>query len=181
MPDLSRACFFVARPVIAGMVHIVSGIRRTVRTRARQDVVHVGRVADTFNRFSFFGESGLLVEIVILPVQVCRILRDNLAFRVVPGSGADAFASMQDRHGIISGSRAQIRMPGLRTTDGFRQRLAQVVRARYAAKVSAVPRALAGNKETHRRASGTGGLSLPGLRNENHRAGETQRSYTKNE
>src|SRR5437870_5437561 len=64
---------------------------------------------------------------------------------------------MEYRHGIIPGSRAQIRMPRLGTADRIRQRLAEVIRARYSAKVCAVRRTLAGSKETHR---GTGGCSL---------------------
>jgi len=56
--------------------------------------VHIRRVADTFDGFSFFGKGGLLVQIVIVPVQVCYSLRYQFTFRVVLRSGADALASM---------------------------------------------------------------------------------------
>ena len=78
MTDLGRACVFVACPVIAGVVHLVPRVRRPVRPGARQDVVHIGRIADAFDCFSFFREGGLFVQVVIIPVQVCQALRNKL-------------------------------------------------------------------------------------------------------
>ena len=59
------------------MVHSVAEICGTVRPGTRQDIVHIGRVADTFDGFSFFGESRLLVQVVTLAMQVCYVLRDK--------------------------------------------------------------------------------------------------------
>ena len=76
------------------VILIIARVCSPVRAGARQDIVHIRRVADTFDGFSFFGKGGLLVQIVIVPVQVCYSLRYQFTFRVVLRSGADALASM---------------------------------------------------------------------------------------
>src|SRR5262249_47623852 len=100
------------RPVAAGP--ILSGRERgAVRLPARQDVVHVGRIAPPTDRVTLRGERRLLGD-VVLSVQVGEILGDDDSLGVLPGAGAKAVAGV-DRAVTL---RAQIRVPGPGTGTG---------------------------------------------------------------
>src|SRR5207244_9043203 len=114
--------------------------RRAIRLRARQDVVHVRRIAAAVDRLALLGEGGLLVD-VVLAVQLRQIFRDDEALGVEPGPATDAVAGV-DRAGAL---RAQIRPPGLGPRAGRRaQELTLLVRPGRPAAVPALSGADAG-------------------------------------
>src|SRR5215510_15473549 len=97
-----------ARPVIA--CHCARK-RLAIRTRSREDVVGVGIVSTAIHLRPFFGKRVLFTKFVLVAVQVVDILRNNNAFRVLPGTLADAIPSVHSR--LISRSGcAQVCPPG---------------------------------------------------------------------
>src|SRR5262249_20781034 len=138
------------RPVAAGLV-VAGRERRSVRLRAGQNVVHVGRIAAVLDHLALFGERSLLRKIV-LPMQLRNILGDHHALRVRPR----ALAATVLRVAGAGPRRAEERGPGLAAGAGrLRQRLTVPIGAFDAAEVGALADARAGDEEAHRR-----GLSL---------------------
>src|SRR5262245_47323196 len=86
-----------AGPVMAGHC---DRERLAVRTRSREDVVGVGIVSTAIHLRPFFSKRALLTKFVLVAVQVVDILRNNNAFRVLPGTLADAIPSVHG--GLIS-------------------------------------------------------------------------------
>src|SRR5262249_60604660 len=79
-------------PVAAGPI-LAGRERGAVRLGARQDVVHVGRVAPPVDRVALLGERRLLGD-VVLAVQLGEVLGDHDPLGVLPGAGADAVAGV---------------------------------------------------------------------------------------
>src|SRR5262249_16989522 len=108
MPDHRGAAVTALRPVAAGPV-FRPGVCHAVGLRAGEDVVHVGRVPGALADLPFFGQRGLLVEVVVA-MKLLDIARDDDAFRVLPGAVADALARMLRRR-VAVGARAEIGPP----------------------------------------------------------------------
>ena len=90
-----------AGPIVAG--HVFGARKRTtVRLGAGEDVVHVGFVTAGVDSIAFFGESGLLVDLVVIAVQVVDIFGDNHPFSILPRAFADAIAGIHSRFAIDS-------------------------------------------------------------------------------
>src|SRR5262245_21935128 len=124
--------------------------------------MHVRCVAETFQRFSFFGECGLLVETVALAVQIVDTLGNHLALGIEPRTLSDEFTCVEYRRRVVARPRAQICVPGFRAARGFRECLAHVIGPGYTAEISSFAGTLARNKETHHRRCRAG--RLPPLR-----------------
>src|SRR5439155_660090 len=84
-----------AGPVLAGMVAI--GIGPAVRLRARQHIVLVRTVSETFDRLAFLGQRRRLGNVIAetrvfrcIAVQVPQVLSDSGLLGVVPCSLTDA-------------------------------------------------------------------------------------------
>src|SRR5687767_3849688 len=83
----------VPHPVAArGVRRIGAGKRGAVGLRTGQHVMTVWRVAAAVDRVSAFGQRGLLADVHLVAVELLDASRDQNAFRVVPGAGADALA-----------------------------------------------------------------------------------------
>src|SRR5882724_6203019 len=152
-----RRALTALRPVAAGAV-LADRKRGAVRLGTRQDVVHVRRVAAPVHGRALLGQRGLLAD-VVLAVQLGKIVRDDDALGVLPGTAADAVACVDGAGAALS---AQIRMPGLGA--GARrgaEQLAELVRADDSAEVAALSGAGARDEEAD-----VGLLGLPGDRGE---------------
>src|SRR6267143_1391689 len=128
-----RRSLAALRPVAARAV-LAGRERGAVGLGARQDVVHVRRVAAPVHRLALLGQRGLLAD-VVLAVQLGEVARDDDALGVLPGTLADAVARV-DRAGAL---RAQVGVPGLGA--GARrpaEQLAELVRAGESAEVAAL-------------------------------------------
>jgi len=135
-------------PILTGHV-LVRWECLTVRLRAGQYVVHVGRVAAAIDHRALLGQSRLLSEHVCA-MQFVEVARDECPLGIVPGPMADAVAGVDGRR---PGLRAQIGVPGARArSDRGGERLAARVGAREAAQVAALARAGAGDEEARSRA-----------------------------
>src|SRR5262245_40516842 len=77
-----------AGPVVAGREGPPIGLG------SRQDVVAVRRVAAPVDGLALLVQRRLLADLVVGAVQVVHALRDRLALRVLPGTLADAVASV---------------------------------------------------------------------------------------
>src|SRR6266850_173520 len=132
------------RPVAAGAI-LAGRERGAVRLGARQDVVHVRRVAASVDHLALLGQGRLLAD-VVLAVQLGHVLRDHGSLGVLPGAAADAVARV-DGAGAL---RAEIRVPGLAArARRLRKQLALLVRACETTEVCALSGAGAGDEEGH--------------------------------
>ena len=143
-----RHALCTAGPVVAGLV--VTGRKRpTVRLRAGQGVVIVGRVADTRDHGSPFGQRCLHAELVVVAVKIVDALRDDLAFEILPGAVTDTVACV-DRLCVAGRLGAEIGTPCLAARTGsFRQCLALAIRTFQATKIGALAEPGAGDEEGH--------------------------------
>src|SRR5215468_1216096 len=108
-----------ARPVLAGVVFGI-GEGGAVGLRAREDIVHVGRVAAAVDDGAFLGEVVLFRE-VIGAVQLGHVLGDDDAFGILPRALADAVARIDRARPL----RREIGVPGLGArARGLRELLA---------------------------------------------------------
>src|SRR5258705_214924 len=156
----ARGWTLVARPVVAGVIlgigecgaiglstgeHFVSSREASGFCVIPVVVAWIGIVIQTRDDLAFVRQPGELIQIISLmcqfhriAVQLREILRDHLAFEVVPGTGADAVAGV---HGRLAGPRlrAQVRMPSaISGADGSCQCLAMCVSAMQSAEIAAV-------------------------------------------
>jgi hypothetical protein len=95
-------------PILTGHV-LVRWECLTVRLRAGQYVVRVGRVAAAVDHRAFLGQSRLLSEHVCA-MQFVEVARDECPLGIVPGPMADAVAGVDGRR-PGGGLRAQIGVP----------------------------------------------------------------------
>ena len=144
MPDLRRAVAAL-RPVAAGAV-IRAGERGAVGLRTGQDVVHVRRIAAPVHHLAFFGQRGLLRQ-VVGAVQLRDALRHHNALHVLPRTAADAVAGVDGLRAL--GAQVGAPLAAARPDRGG-QGLAQLVRARQATEVGALSGSGAGDEEGHR-------------------------------
>src|ERR1700746_1701980 len=142
------AALGAARPIAAGAVFA----RRegaTVRLRAGQQVVTVGRKTDARNHPAVLGQRGMRAKLVVVAVKVIDVLCHDLALKVLPGTAADALPRI-DGWLAVGGLRAEIGAPGFGSgTGGRRQLLTVAVGALDAGKVGALAGPDAGHKECH--------------------------------
>ena len=125
---LSAASPIAARPVLA---------RRkcpSIRLRTSENVVTIGRVANTRNYGAPFGQRSLHAEFVVVAVKVIHALRNDIGFEVLPRAMSNAIAGVNGLCACCS-LGAEIRTPSLATrTHRLRQCLAMAVRALNAAE-----------------------------------------------
>src|SRR5437867_9251985 len=132
------------RPVAAGAV-LAGPERGAVGLGARQDVVHVRRVAAAVHRVALLRQRRLLGD-VVRAVELGQVLGDDGALRVLPGAAADAIARV-DGAGALA---AQVCVPGLAAgARRLREHLALLVRAGQTAEIGALSGAGAGDEERH--------------------------------
>src|SRR5436190_1181767 len=136
-------------PVAAGHV-FAAGESRAVRFRAGKDVVLVRRVAAPVDDVSFFGQRGLLVE-VVFAVQLGNVAGNDDSFGVLPRTVADAIARV-DCLRAGRRTRAEIRAPGVISRAGrCCERLTMLVCARQPAEIRALAGTRAGHEKSHGR------------------------------
>ena len=136
-----------AGPVTASTIPI-PGRQCAVQLRPGQNVVAVRTVAPAINNLAFFIQGCFFAEIVI-PVQFVNIIGDDNAHGIMPGTRADAIASI-DCYLIILSLSAQISTPGtVSGANGRSQGLAISVGAGQAAQISAITGNAAGNEKPH--------------------------------
>src|SRR6185312_13678803 len=148
-----RGTLRAARPVLAGAI-LTRSEGGAVRLRARQYIMPVRFISDTVADLTFFGEVGLLGQVVAGTVESGDVPGDHHALDVLPWSLADAVARI-DGGLAVGGLRREIGVPDLggAKTRRLRQRLAVVVGAGDAAEIAAIADATAGQEER-----GIGGL-----------------------
>src|SRR5262245_38579582 len=130
------------RPVAAGAI-LAGREGGAVGLGAREDVVHVRRIAAPIDLIALLGERRLLVD-VVLAVQLGEVFRDDEALGVQPRAAADAVAGV-DR---VRALGAQVSAPGLRPRAGRRaEELAELVCPVEAAEVTALSRTCARDEE----------------------------------
>ena len=130
----------VARPVLARVIGAV-GERRPIQLRAGEHVVPVRRVSHAVVRFTFFGERGLLGEVVAaddVAVQVSDIRRNDDALALCHGPAPFdrariGFPLVSVALGIRHAPRRKLR------TRRLRQRIAVRVRTRQTARFGGSP------------------------------------------
>src|SRR6266850_8014430 len=169
----ARGWTLVAGPVVAGVIlsigecgatglsageHFVPSRKASGFCVSPVVVAWIRIVIQTRHDLAFFRQAGELVQIISLmcqfhriAVQVREILRDHLAFEVVPGTGADAVAGV---HGRLAGPRlrAQVRMPGaIAGAYGSCECLAMCVSASQSAEIAAVADGFARHEKIHHR------------------------------
>jgi hypothetical protein len=121
--------------------------RRAVWTRARENVVPVGRVTDTVHVIESFGDCSLPVDPACGTVKLLDVCRDEKSLSVVPGTVPDPVTRV---HGRLSpgGHGAEIRAPiVIPGPFSFRERLAMCVGSGQAPKVSACTKPGAGDEK----------------------------------
>src|SRR5436309_3197027 len=122
----------------------------------------VGRIAAAVDDLALLAERALLGE-AVGAVQLCDVLGDHRALRILPRPLADAIARVDGRC-AVGGLRREIGAPGLAARSGrLRQCLAVIVGAGEPAEIAAIADAVAGQEE-----AGVGRLRLRG------RAGESR-------
>src|SRR5439155_9001378 len=126
----------------------------------------VGRIAAAVDDLALLAERALLGE-AVGAVQLCDVLGDHRALRILPRPLADAIARVDGRC-AVGGLRREIGAPGLAARSGrLRQCLAMIVGAGEPAEIAAIADAVAGQEET-----GIGGLRLRGRAGESRYGGE---------
>src|SRR5687768_3352847 len=141
MADHRPAGRLGAGPVAAWRI---TGLQRSVRLRAGEDVVLVAR-----DRSALLGQRVLAAESVGIGMQIGPRLRDHPALRIHPRPLADAIARVDRRLAGRSGG-AQIRAP--RAVPGSRGRgkcLTLLIRAGESTEIGPVARAGARDEKTH--------------------------------
>src|SRR5262245_16354652 len=112
-------------PVAAGTI-LARRQRTAIGLRTRQDVMSVGRLGASVDRFALLAQRRLLVDLVVGAVQVVDVLRDHLALGVLPRPAADAVARIDGGAAL----RAEIGVPRAAAgTGALGQRLAMAVGA----------------------------------------------------
>ncbi len=150
--NLHRAFGSAAGVVSARMIRCI-GKGASIRLRAGQDVVLIGRAARALGGFVLFRQRGSAAQVVAqagriecVAMQVGNIFRNCRAGGVVPRASADAIASI-DGGLAVFGLRAQVGVLGFFTADRRCQCLAMLVGAGQSAQVGAFARAGAGNEK----------------------------------
>src|SRR3954468_17114932 len=147
VPDHGRACAALG-PVATGAV-FTGGKRPSVRLRAGQDVVAVGRFGAAVHRLALLVKGGLLADLIVGAVEIIDVLRDGLALCILPRSGTDAIARI-DRLRAATRLGAQIGAPGLAAGPaGLRQLLAEPVGTFEPTEVGTLAWAGAGEEKRH--------------------------------
>src|SRR5262245_27597467 len=142
----ARAALSRAGPVIAG--HCARK-RLAVKARSCQDVVRIWIVSTAIDRRPFFGKRVLLAKLVLVAVQIVDILRNDNALRVLPGTLADAIASVHSRL-IPRCACAQVRPPRfVAGSSRCSELLTDRVSTGQAAQVRAIARSSARDEEAH--------------------------------
>ena len=169
----ARGRTLVAGPIVAGVIlsiaecgaiglgtgeHFVPSRKASGFCVIPVVVAWIGIVIQTRHDLTFFRQPGELIQIVPLvcqfhriAVQVREILRDHLAFEVVPGTFADAVARVHCR---LAGPRlrAQVSMPGaISGAYGSCECLAMCVSAGQSAEIAAVADGFARHEKIHHR------------------------------
>lgn len=150
MPELRRAGGFT-RPIVAGVIHAI-GVSASIRLRAGEHVMRIGRVAASIYDGALFSQRGQLDQIVAkarllgrVSVQVGQTVGNFFTLGVVPGTIANAIACVDS--GIVG---AEIGMPGFAAAARrCGQRLADAVSSGKSAKIGAMPGTSTGDEETH--------------------------------
>ena len=146
MADDGRAAL---RPVAAGGALVAHRKGSTVRLRAGEDVVHVGRITAAIDGLALLVERRLLGQVVLGPVQVVHALGDDGTLGVAPRPRADAIAGVDDRC-VTHGADAQVGAPGAAAGTGrLRQLLAMLVGAGEPAELATLARTGAGDEKGH--------------------------------
>src|SRR5262245_61347010 len=142
----ARAALSYAGPVIA---RHCARKRLAVRPRSRQAVVRIWIVSTSIHRRPFFGKRVLLAKLVLVAVQIVNILRNDNALRVLPGTLADAIASVHGRL-ISQCACAQVCPPRfVARSCRCSQLLTDRVSTGQTAEVRAIARSSARNEEAH--------------------------------
>jgi hypothetical protein len=133
-----------ARPVIAGQVEIAWKCP-AVRLRSGQHVVLVEWLEHAVEGLALLGNRRLLGDLVIGAMEIVDVLRDDFAVGILPGASPDAIAGVDGATGKVG---AEVGAPSvLSCPRRLGQRLAVLVSARQAAKVSALAGTDAGDEE----------------------------------
>src|SRR5215475_9630482 len=142
----ARAALSCAGPVIAR--HCARKCL-AVSARSRQHVVGIRIVSTAIHWRPFFGKRVLLAKLVLVAVQIVNILRNDNALRVLPGTLADAIASVHGR--LIPGCAcAQVCPPGfVARSCRCSELLTDRVSTGQAAEVRAIARSSARDEEAY--------------------------------
>src|SRR5262245_24865674 len=138
----------IARPVVAGVIHLVGGIGGPVFLGPRQHVVLIGVVTTALHKVAMFVESGPLHNIRV-EMQLVEIGGDQFAQGIVPRTNANAVPRGDAPR--ARGFRTEIGTPRAMTdTRGVSERLAVGIGACQAPEIRAIPSTSTGDKKAHR-------------------------------